>query len=413
MKCSMLTRPLFRLAVFMVWAVLFAAWMVRGAGELLFAALLRYMLLTGMLMALDVFDTIVLVQTVPNLFTAQNWLLDRFFPNIVTSDSEFVAIDVDIGRRRMSPFVSPMVQGKLVEQRTYQTNTFKPAYIKDKRAPDLRKPVRRQIGERIGGDLTGEERMMANLQFEMADQVDMINRRLEWMAAQVLQAGKVTIKGDGFPTVVVDFQRDASLTIVLTGGDDWASVATTATPAFDIEVWCNQVLLTSGAVITDLVFSPSAWQYFLADPRVRDAVVLDTSRARQLTQRGAEVELGVRVQKGAIYKGTWGGFDCWIYNDWFVDDDGVTQKRMLPDGGVLGCGPDMLGTRAFGQIMDPDFNYGPLPYAPKSWVEKDPAQRLILMQSSPIVIPSRVNACFYATVTATAGTSATPAPGVL
>jgi hypothetical protein len=58
----------------------------------------------------------------------------------------------------------------------------------------------------------------------------------------------------------------------------------------------------------------------------------------------------------------------------------------------------MMGTRAFGQILDPEFNYEALPYAPKTWVEKDPAQRLILMQSSPIVIPSRVNASLAASV---------------
>lgn len=49
-------------------------------------------------------------------------------------------------------------------------------------------------------------------------------------------------------------------------------------------------------------------------------------------------------------------------------------------------------------ILDPAFNYGPLAYAPKSWVKEDPAQRLILMQSSPLVIPSRVNASLCATV---------------
>ncbi|MCV6022339.1 major capsid protein, partial [Escherichia coli] len=37
-------------------------------------------------------------------------------------------------------------------------------------------------------------------------------------------------------------------------------------------------------------------------------------------------------------------------------------------------------------------------YAPKSWVNKNPAQRLILMQSAPLVIPSRVNASLCAMV---------------
>src|SRR5579885_482605 len=152
-----------------------------------------------------IFDTNVLIQVVPNLKRAQKFLLDTFFPNIVTSDTEFVSIDVDVGKRRMSPFVSPLVEGKLVEQRRMQTNIFKPAYIKDKRAPDLRKPVRRMIGERIGGELTGAEREMANLEAEMTDQIDLIDRRLEWMAAQVLSTGTVLIKGEGFPTSLVDF----------------------------------------------------------------------------------------------------------------------------------------------------------------------------------------------------------------
>ena len=83
-----------------------------------------------------------------------------------------------------------------------------------------------------------------------------------------------------------------------------------------------------------------------------------------------------------------------------MNGDAGVQQRMLPDGSIFMSGPDMMGTRAFGAILDPDFNYGPLAYAPKSWVEKDPAQRLILMQSSPIVIPSRVNTTLFATVTA-------------
>lgn len=160
-----------------------------------------------------IYDTVSLVGLVPNLMTSQNWILDRFFPNIETSDDEYVAIDVDVGLRRMAPFCSPLVEGKLVESRRYQTDKFKPAYIKDKRAPDLRKPIRRQIGERIGGEYTAAEREMLNIQFEMSDQIDILNRRLEWMGCSALSTGTVTIKGEGFPTTLVDFGRDPALTI--------------------------------------------------------------------------------------------------------------------------------------------------------------------------------------------------------
>lgn len=338
----------------------------------------------------NIYDTNVLVQVVPNLKTAQNWLLDRFFPNIVTSDSEFVSIDVDVGKRRMAPFVSPLVEGKLVEGRRIQTNQFKPAYIKDKRAPDLRRPVRRQIGERIGGELTGAEREMFNLQFEMADQIDMLNRRLEWMAASALLSGSVTITGDGFPTQVVDFGRDAALTVSLAGANKWGQ--TGIVPSNDIETWTTLVLQKSGAVVTDLVFTNKSWAQFKQDPVIKNAIWYPGNGGT-----GNSVELGTQVARGAVYKGRWGQYDLWLYNDWYVDDNNVEQP-MLPDGTVILCGPDMMGTRAFGQILDPDFNYGPLPYAPKSWVEKDPAQRIILMQSAPIVIPSRVNAAMAVTV---------------
>jgi hypothetical protein len=347
-----------------------------------------------------VYDTNALIQVVPNLKRPQKFLLDRFFPNIVMSDTEYVSIDVDVGKRRMSPFVSPLVEGKLVEQRRYQTNIFKPAYIKDKRAPDLRKPVRRMIGERIGGELQGAEREAANLEAEMTDQIDMIDRRLEWMAASALASGSVTIAGDGFPSVLVDFGRDSALTLALSGAAKWdtayaAALATTSatftTPSTNIEQWSHIMLKKSGGVATDLIFTTTAWTLFLADTNVQKSIFYP--RAGE----GNSMNMGAQIQRGAQYKGKWGQYDLWVYNDWYVDDNNVEQP-MLADGTVLMSGADLMGTRAFGQILDPAFNYQSLPYAPKTWLENDPAQRFILMQSSPIVIPSRVNASLSATV---------------
>ncbi|HEX3809602.1 MAG TPA: major capsid protein [Rhizomicrobium sp.] len=344
---------------------------------------------------MNIYDTNALIQVVPNLKTSQNWLLDRFFTNVVEADTEEVSIDVDVGKRRMSPFVSPLVEGKLVEQRRYQTNTFKPAYIKDKRAPDLRKPVRRMIGERIGGVLSGAEREMANIQFEMADQIDMINRRMEWMASSALQSGTVTIAGDGFPTVVVDFGRDSGNTIALSGGTTWSAAnitAETASPTGNLTTWAQQILKSSGATVSDVVFSTTAWELFKGDPLLKGAIYYPG-----LSGLGNVVQPGTEIKKGAMYMGRWGQFDLWIYNDWYVDDSNVEQP-MLADNTLILSGPELMGTRAFGMILDPAFNYGAMAFAPKTWVEQDPAQRFIMMQSAPIVIPSRVNASLCATV---------------
>lgn len=342
----------------------------------------------------NIYDTNVLIAVVPNLKLSQNFLIDSFFPGIQTSDTEYVSIDVDLGKRRMSPFVSPLVEGKLVEARRYQTNTFKPAYIKDKRAPDLRKPVRRMIGERIGGELSAAEREMANLQFELVDQIDMINRRLEWMAAQALLGGTVTVSGDGYPTTLIDFGRDASLTVSLGSTLKWTPTniaGGTATPTNNLDTWSQSILKSSGAVVTDVVFTVGAWNGFKLDPILKQV-------AWYPNQGGDNaVELGTQIKRGAQYKGKWGQFRLWVYNDWYVDDTN-TEQPMLPDGTVLLSGPDMMGTRAFGAILDPAFAYGAMAYAPKSWLNEDPAQRFLLMQSAPLVIPSRPNASLAATV---------------
>lgn len=344
------------------------------------------------------FDTVDLIQVVPTLKRPTRFLLDKFFPNIQMSETEFVAIDVEVGLRRMAPFVSPLVQGRLVESRRVQTNTFKPAYIKDRRAPDLRRPIRRMIGERIGGGgMTGAEREMANVAFEMTDQIDMLNRRLEWMAASALRTGKVVVSGEGFETTVIDFGRDSQLTIVLTGKNQWGvkdnfnANGRDTVPADSIEQWQTLLLQMSGAQATDLVFTTKAWKAFANDEKVFGAVYFPKQ------SEAGNINVGPQIAPGAVYKGRWGQYDLWLYNEWFIDDNNVEQP-MIPDGHMLMAGEQLQGAQAFGQILDPEFSYEALPYAPKTWVEKDPAQRMLLMQSSPLVIPTRVNACLSAKV---------------
>lgn len=349
----------------------------------------------------SIFDTNTLIHVVTNLKVAQTFLLDMFYPNIIMSDTEFVSIDVDVGKRRLAPFVSPLVEGKLVEQRRIQTNTFKPPYIKDKRAPDLRKPVRRLMGERIGGDQRPEVRMMQNINFEMEDQIDMIQRRLEWMAAQELVNGTLTVTGDGFPTVTIDFGRSSYLTITLTGTALWDSGNAAATPAANIDQWQNQVLRESGAIVTDIIFTPTPYQYFVKDPVVTNAIVFDTSKFSFPNKN--QVQMASEAKHGAILKGVYGSYRLWVYNDWYVDDgtEGGTlnqEYRMVPDGTILMIG-QLEGIRAYATIIDPEHNYQALPYAPKIWTNKDPAQLFMMMQSAPLPIPSRVNACLAATVT--------------
>ncbi|MEA1674094.1 major capsid protein [Nitrospirillum sp. BR 11163] len=338
---------------------------------------------------MDIYATQVLIRVVQSLITPSNFLLDMFFPSEATSPTEFISFDVVKSKRRIAPFCSPLVQGKVVDNNGFYTDTFKPAYIKDKRRFDPSANLKRTRGERIGGDLKPADRSKANLALAMQDQLDMLTRGLEVMAADALLDGKVLVQGEGFPTTLVDFQRDPSLSIALTGANRWGQAG--VYPTEDLEEWILLPLKLSGAVVTKLVFTPGPWKLFKADQNIKDAIFFP--RAGQTS-----IEVGPQPKTGGQYMGNWGNIELYLYNDWYIDPVDGIEKPILPDGTVIFGSDQLEGVQQFGAIQDEELGYPELKFAPKSWLEKDPAVRWLLTQSAPLTVPYRVNAVGCATV---------------
>lgn len=338
-----------------------------------------------------IYSTMTLIDVVPNLKASQSFLLDGFFKRELLSTTAEVAIDIDVGKRRMAPFCSPLHEGKLVETRLIQTKTFKPPYIKDKRIPDLHKAVMRAIGEQIGGNqMTPGQRYDANIALEIKDQIDMLQRRQEWMAAQCLVNGYLVIKGNGFPETIINFNRSSELNIVLSGTDMWDDPNSTANPTKEIRDLVIRTLNVSGAQVTDLIFTKSAYDAFIKHKDVQQIFLNSAIR----NNNDANVHLGPQAAAGAMMMGYWGTYRVWLYNDWYVDDDNV-ERPMIPDGLVIGVSEDELrGIRAYGVIMDGNVGYQSVAYVPKMWVPDDPALLHIMLQSAPLVFPARVDASF-------------------
>lgn len=340
--------------------------------------------------AINIFSTAVLANVVAYLPPAQSFLLDRYFQREQRSLTEQIAFDVESGARRMAPFVSPLVQGKVVTSKGYSTRTFEPAYIKDKRVFDPNKAMKRMIGEQIGGVLSPGDRTQANLRYELADQIAMITRRMEWMAASALTTGKVTVTGESYPTVVVDYGRASTHTIVKAGGSKWSD--TNVNPLNDLQDWAlGLILKDSGAMSRDVIMTVDVWEIFRENSFIK-------SRWNSLNTNRADIALNAAIEAGGVYMGSIDGFNIFVYADWYVDPVDGVEKPMLPAGTVIMAGDQVEGVRAFGAIRDETAGYQPLPYYPKSWVEEDPAVRYLLMQSAPLVVPQRPNATLTATV---------------
>lgn len=340
-------------------------------------------------MALDIYATAVLNRVVDSLIRPQTALLNMFFRETQQSTEETIYFDVEESARRIAPFVHPTLAGRMVEGLGFKTNNFQPAYVKDKRIFDPDRALKRQIGETIGGNATPSSRVQANLNKELLDQQEMLNRRFEVMASEILRLGQVTITGDGYPTVVVDFLRNAAHTVTLAGGDRWGQAG--VVPIELIEDWSATMLQNSGAVVSVVIMDTLAYRLFTADTKSTDLLKTDVANGP------SRLELVQMAKQGLSYKGTVGTVDYYVYQDWYINDAG-TEVPMIPVNTCILGSRSMDGVRHFGAIKDEGAGFQARETFTKSWVTEDPSTRLLLTQSAPIMVPYRPDASFSATV---------------
>lgn len=333
----------------------------------------------------DLFSTDVLNAVVASLLGNPQFLLNRYFPTTQTEVSEEIHFDTLDGKRRIAPFVSPLVEGQIVASLGFKTATLKPAYIKDKRVFDMNRPLKRSPGEQIGGTLAPADRQRALVARDMQDQLDMVNRRMEVMAGEVLATGKSTISGDKYPTVVIDFGRAAGNTIV--AAKLWTDP--TALPLDDLQDWSQLVLLQTGAMVNDVLLSVGAWKAFRNNAQVKDRLNL-----QRVSQSMPTMGQPAQIEEGGVFMGTVDGFNIFVYSAWYVDPADGVEKPILPADAAIMASPALEGVRAYGAIRDEQAGLQALAYFVKSWIEEDPSVRFLLMQSAPLVVPYRPNASF-------------------
>jgi Phage major capsid protein E len=331
----------------------------------------------------DIFSTDVLTAVLQSLLGGSQFLLDRYFPTTQSEASEQIHFDVINGKRRISPFVSPLVEGQVVLSLGYVTNTFSPAYIKDKRVFDMNRPLKRGPGEQIGGTMSPGDRLRMMIAYDMQDQLNMLRRRMECMAGEVLATGKSTISGDKYPTVVVDFGRSPSHTIV--AGTPWAP----ATPGIldSLQDYAQLVLQDTGVFPNDIIMPVDVWKVFRANTEVLQVL----NQYRSLGQLPS-VNPMAQVEESGVYMGNIEGFNIYVYSGWYVDPTDGVEKSIIPAKTIIMASSQLQGVQAFGAIRDEEVGLQPVPYYVKSWIQPDPAVRYIMLQSAPLVVPYRPNA---------------------
>lgn len=313
------------------------------------------------------------------------FFLNNFFGQQINFETEWIDFDrVDEGRR-LAPFVAPTVQGKPIVKDGYTTKRFKPAYVKPKGVIDPSQLLNRRAGEGYTGEMSIAERRDAVIVDMMRKFRNQIIRRWEWMAAQAVLYGSVTVSGENYPTVTVNFGRDINLTSTLTGTAAWTNTA--STPQENLETMIRRMRDLSGYGTDSVVMGTAAWAAYSKHASTKD--LLETRRGSTST-----AELGPGLGQPFTYKGQIGDLGIWVYSDKYENDSGVQTDYMDPRDvfGVSAAG--FQGHRCFGAILDKRAGYRALEIFPKIYEQEDPSAEFLLLQSAPLMVPKEPNASF-------------------
>lgn len=340
---------------------------------------------------MDLYSTAFLNRVVDELAPVPTVFLDLFFQEVLTHDTEEVYFDKVTDKPRLTPFVHPLHEGKVVDSIGYSTKSVKPAYVKDLRVHNPLKALKRRAGEALTGNLTPAQRQQANIVADLADQNRMMTRRLEVMAIEAVRDGKATIVGEGF-NAVIDFGRDASLTETLANNDRWSIVDANAPdiPA-QLEGWSQQIADFDGSVEA-VIMDVKAWNLLRKAPSVKGLLDIRRGDTSSLV-----LSPEIAVKAGVQYKGDIGNFQIWVYTGSYIDPADGQTKKYMPDNTVVLAGRRLEGVRHYGAIMDVDVLVARERYA-QSWTEKNPSRRMLMMESAPLLVPYRPNSAKKITV---------------
>lgn len=344
---------------------------------------------------MDIFDTATLVAVQRRIKVPFTFFLEKCFPKQINFQTERILFEkVNHDYRRLAPFVAPNVQGKIMSREGSEAVSFKPAYVKPKHIVEPDDAFVRQPGEDLGsGSMSPEQRREAAVASILARHKAMHSMTREWLAAKAIIDGKVTIEGENYPKVTVDFRRDASLTIVLAGAAKWDQ--TTATPLTDLTNARAASNTLCGAIIRDVIFGANAWKLFSNHATVTP--LLDKN------YRGSESDFTKMIdgfEDSVEYLGSLSGTSgagllrMWLYSGKYKDENDVLQS-ILDTNTVVGVDFGAVdGHRCFGAIRDGKAGFQALDMFPKNWEDEDPWAEYIMTQSAPLMVPGQPNATF-------------------
>lgn len=340
---------------------------------------------------------------------AETWNFGRYFTNQFRSEDEWIDFEkLPVRSRSMADFVKPLGRGTGVFTDKVQGFRFKPANIVVEDSVDPLRPLTQQPGIDYSmlspAKLSPMERLRL-IKMAMAAEFQLaVERRWEWMKARAIIDGKVTCLYNDGTSILVDFQRAAGHTEVLSSGSRWGDAGISIFDKFQSVMDTMNAAEFGGAMVRAEMGGAVA-SVLLKDTEMK--AKMDGYRP----VGGINLERGLVNGDGAksypIGDITVGGtsgqkIELWVNNETYTPKGGGTARYLANNEIVFTSTPEAIqGYECFGMIVDKDAEYQALPMFPKNFETGERVKvENISIESAPLFVPINPNATYKAQVLA-------------
>lgn len=353
-------------------------------------------------MPFNFYDTHNLLMAVEQLTPPTTFLRDRYFPTNAASDifaTNDVLVEYKDGSKRIAPFVAPRKNGVNILRNGYEMQRFEPPRVAPSRFLTIDDLNKRGFGEALLSQLTPEQRQRALILKDVQELSDMITRREEVMAAEVMQTNACVMKhiaddADAADEKYIQFytgdSNPAKYTPSGTWGVDYAGVIA------DLAAMAR-LLTKRGLPAADLVVGADAADAVMANAAVQKLLDLKNYEIGRiepaLLGNGAASHIATLNVKGRL-------INVICYDEEYTEGS-ETKAYIDPKTVILtapGAGRTLYGAVSQVEQADGLFHTYAGKRVPKYLASAEGNNRSLTLTSHPLTIPNHKNPFIVAKV---------------
>ena len=340
----------------------------------------------------SIYEPRTMMGVIKKLPPVHTFFRSTFFSHEKTFATKSVDMDYKKGARKLAPFVSREIGGKIIPNTGYTTETYTPPFVAPDKVTTIDDILDRQPGESLYSGRTPAQRAVIQMSEDFTDLREMILRREEWMCAQAMLTGKIIVLGEGVKDTI-DFQFANLLDISADKKKNWKN-GTEHSKYADLKAWHEKVQKDGFTNCNVCIMASDVVTAFLMDEQIQKlldvknyalAVIKPTQKENNVTYIGTIHELGL---------------DLYQYNEWYVDDwtdpENPVELPMVPAGTLMMASTHAKYSMYYGAISilnqrTEKWETVAGKYVPDTFIKKRPDRRFLSLQSAPVPVPHEVD----------------------